>query len=180
MKATKKHKAPGYVDLLLDTLKLIASRGGSASIGEIHDGIVERRNFEDDVVDELHPGSTVTTELEYNLAWARTYLRKNGLILRSKNGVWALTKLGAEASKKDTIGKKAIVKGAVAAQKDDAAGPDGVGAGRGSRPRPGRTHTTAPFPRPTERAMPVPSSSSCSSHCATHCSPSRRVWETVW
>jgi len=122
MKTTKKHKAPGYADLLLDTLKVIADRGGSASICEIHDGVVERRNFPDDVVDELHPGSTVTTELEYNLAWARTYLRKNGLILRSKNGVWALTKAGAEAGKKDAIDRKAIVKGAVAAQKDDAAG----------------------------------------------------------
>ena len=119
MKQQKKHKAPGYADLLLDTLKVIANRGGSASIEEIHDGVVERRKFSDEVVDELHPGSTVTTELEYNLAWARTYLRKNGLILRSKNGVWALTKLGAEASKKDSIDKKAIVKRAVAAQRDE-------------------------------------------------------------
>ena len=121
MKTPKKHKAPGYADLLLDTLKVMAQLGGSAKIKEIHDGVVERRNFPDDVVDELHPGSTVTTELEYNLAWARTYLHKNGLILRSKNGVWALTKLGAEASKKESIDKKAIVKGAVAAQKDESA-----------------------------------------------------------
>ena len=121
MKQHKKHKAPGYADLLLDTLKVIASRGGSASIEEIHDGVIARRNFPDDVVDELHTGSTVTTELEYNLAWARTYLRKNGLILRSKNGVWALTKLGVEASKKESIDKKAIVRGAVAAQKNESA-----------------------------------------------------------
>ena len=32
MKTQKKHKAPGYADLLLDTPKAIASRGGSASI----------------------------------------------------------------------------------------------------------------------------------------------------
>lgn len=118
-KQTKKHKAPGYADLLLDTLKVLSSHGGSASIDEIHDGVVERRKFPDDVVDELHPGSTVTTELAYNLAWARTYLRKSGLILRSKNGVWALTKLGAEASKSDFIDKRAIVKAAVAEQKDE-------------------------------------------------------------
>ena len=116
METIKKHKAPGYADLLLDTLKVVASRGGSASIDEIYDDVVERRKFPDEVVDELHPGSTVTTELEYNLAWARTYLRKNGLLQRSRNGVWALTKLGSEASKKDTIDRKAIVKGAVAAK----------------------------------------------------------------
>ena len=116
MEPIKKHKAPGYADLLLDTLKVVASRGGSASIDEIYDDVVERRKFPDEVVDELHPGSTVTTELEYNLAWARTYLRKNGLLQRSRNGVWGLTKLGSEASKKDTIDRKAIVKGAVAAK----------------------------------------------------------------
>lgn len=80
MKHQKKHKAPGYADLFLDTLKVIASHGGSASNEEIHDGVVERRKFSDDVVDELHPGSTVTTELAYNLAWARTYLCKSGFM----------------------------------------------------------------------------------------------------
>ncbi len=121
MKHQKKHKAPGYADLFLDTLKVIASHGGSASNEEIHDGVVERRKFSDDVVDELHLGSTTTTELYYQLAWARTYLRKNGLILRSKNGVWALTKSGAEASKLDSIDKTAIVKAAVVSKKDEAA-----------------------------------------------------------
>lgn len=45
MKPQKKHKAPGYADLLLDTLKVLASHGGSASIDEIHDGVVTRRKF---------------------------------------------------------------------------------------------------------------------------------------
>ena len=40
MKQQKKHKAPGYADLLLDTLKVLASHGGAASIEEIHDGVV--------------------------------------------------------------------------------------------------------------------------------------------
>ena len=116
------HEIPcGYDMVMLSDMPAGSGLSASASIEEIHDGVVERRKFPDDVVDELHPGSTVTTELEYNLAWARTYLRKNGLILRSKNGVWALTKLGVEASKKDSIDRKAIVKGAVAAQKNEAA-----------------------------------------------------------
>ena len=118
MKQTSKHKT-GYADLLLDTLKVLASLGGSASIDEIHNGVVDRRKFPDDVVDKLHTGSTVTTELQYNLAWARTYLRKNGLILRSKNGVWALTKEGLEASKLESIDKRAIIKAAIAATNQD-------------------------------------------------------------
>ncbi len=119
MKQTSKHKVPPYADLFLDTLKVLAKLGGSASIDEIHDGVVERRQFPDDVVDKLHTGSTVTTELQYNLAWTRTYLRKNGLILRSKNGVWALTKEGLEASKLESLDKKAIIKAAIAAANQD-------------------------------------------------------------
>ena len=121
MKSQKKHKTPGYTDLFLDTLKVLARHGGSASIDEIHDGVVARRKFPDNVVDELHAGSTVTTELAYNLAWARTYLRKSGFILRSRNGVWALTRLGIEASQKNSIDKRAIVKAATADPKNEAA-----------------------------------------------------------
>ena len=110
MKQQKKHKAPSYADLFLDTLKVLASRGGTATNVDIYNGVVERRNFSDDVLDEMHTGSTVTTELEYQLAWARTYLHKSGFILRSKNGVWTLTKTGVDASRENAIDKKAIVK----------------------------------------------------------------------
>ena len=49
-----KHKAPKYYDLFLDTLKVVAALGGSASIDEILAGVIERRKFADDVVDEMH------------------------------------------------------------------------------------------------------------------------------
>ncbi|MBR6450633.1 MAG: restriction endonuclease [Fibrobacter sp.] len=118
MDKKKKYKCPGYADLFFDVLKVIANLGGSASIEEIRTAVIERRKFSDDIVDEMHTGSTVMTELEYQLAWARTYLRKSGLIIRSKNGVWALTKDGEEASKKTSIDKKKIIKNAYT-KKDD-------------------------------------------------------------
>ena len=105
-----KHKSPRYSDLFKDVIDVIANSGGSASIDEIRSGVIARRKFPDAVIDELHTGSTVTTELEYQLAWARTYLRKSGLLFRSKNGVWALTKSGYDAHKNDSIDAKAIVR----------------------------------------------------------------------
>lgn len=36
-------------------------------------------------------GSTNQTELEYQLAWARTYLKNYGIITNSSRGVWAIT-----------------------------------------------------------------------------------------
>jgi restriction system protein len=119
MDKKKKHKCPSYAELFLDVLKVVAHLGGSASIDEIRSAVIERRNFSDDIVDEMHAGSTVMTELEYQLAWARTYLRKSGLIIRSKNGVWALTKDGEDASKGSTIDRKKIIKNAYAQKNSD-------------------------------------------------------------
>lgn len=42
-------------------------------------------------------GTTGRTELEYRSAWARTCLRKAGLIENSERGIWALTPEGAKA-----------------------------------------------------------------------------------
>ncbi len=47
----------------------------------------------DDVLGVLHdPESTNQTEVQYQLAWARTYLKKFGLLEISSRGIWALTK----------------------------------------------------------------------------------------
>ena len=44
-------------------------------------------NLSDEIVDEAHLGSTNQTELEYRLAWARTYLKKYGAIENSSRSV---------------------------------------------------------------------------------------------
>lgn len=50
---------------------------------------------------DIPHGSTGRTELEYRSAWARTYLRKVGLIDNSERGIWALTPLGAQTETVD-------------------------------------------------------------------------------
>jgi len=122
MKRQRHLKCPNYSSFFLDVLKVVGQLGGSASIREILNGVIERRRLPDEIVDEMHTGSTVVTELEYQLAWARTYLKKSGYLLRSKNGVWALTKSGVEASRLDAIDKKAILAAVNQAHQDEAGG----------------------------------------------------------
>jgi restriction system protein len=38
-----------------------------------------------------NPEKSNQTELGYRLAWARTYLKKYGLLENSRRGIWALT-----------------------------------------------------------------------------------------
>ena len=43
----------------------------------------------------IHKGRVDQTEVEYRLAWSRTYLKKYGLLENSTRGVWALTPAGS-------------------------------------------------------------------------------------
>lgn len=58
----------------------------------IRDNIIKKLKLSDDVVDEPHKGNaSQQTELEYQLAWARTRLKNLGAIVNSKRGVWMIT-----------------------------------------------------------------------------------------
>jgi len=106
----KKHICPGYTHFLNPTLKAIDELGGSGTNGEIHDKIVEDLKLSDEVVDEMHPSSTVMTELEYQLAWARTYLKIGGYLESGKRSVWSLSTMGKEAVLEGGVDSKALVK----------------------------------------------------------------------
>lgn len=88
-----------YDKLLNPTLAALHHLGGSASIGELRDQIIEDLEFPKEVVEQPHPGRSNQTELEYRLAWARTYLKKYGAITNSARAVWALTPKGNDLKK---------------------------------------------------------------------------------
>jgi len=88
-----KENVPTYDKLLNPTLHAIHKLGGSASINELVDEIVNELDLSPQVVEFPH-GRGSRTELEYRAAWARTYLKAFGLIENSERGVWALTHEG--------------------------------------------------------------------------------------
>lgn len=91
MARTRKHISPRYTELIQPTLDALKQMGGSATNEEIRDTVIEKLKLPDDIINEMHPGSTVQTELEYQLAWARTYLKNYGAISNSGRSVWAIT-----------------------------------------------------------------------------------------
>lgn len=85
-------KMPTFDQLILPTLKALESLGGSGSIEEIANTVILDLKLPDAVTSQPHnPDKPSQTEVEYRLAWARTYLKKYGLIDNSDRGVWALT-----------------------------------------------------------------------------------------
>lgn len=92
MPKIKKIKSPTQLELVEPVFAVLVELGGSATIDEIRDKVIENLHLSDDVVDEPHKGnSSQQTELEYQLAWARTRLKNYGAIINSKRGVWMIT-----------------------------------------------------------------------------------------
>jgi restriction system protein len=90
-----RREVPQFDELMAPTLQALKKLGGSASIDELVPEIVHIMGLAQEIADIPH-GNTGRTELEYRSAWARTYLRKAGLIENSERGIWALTPRGAQ------------------------------------------------------------------------------------
>lgn len=98
-----------YDDLFNPTLKALKNLGGSGSVSEIEEKVIEILNLTEDAINEIHREST--TKLTYRLAWARNYLKRYELIENSSRGVWALTENGQKTNEVDQEEvKKDVVK----------------------------------------------------------------------
>lgn len=80
---------PTFDSMLLPTIQALQILGGSGTIEEIYDKVVQLLNLPDKVLEISH-GTTSQSEVEYRLAWSRTYLKKYGLLQNSARGVWSL------------------------------------------------------------------------------------------
>lgn len=91
---------PTYETMMNPTLKALRELGGSAAIEELYNKVVEIMDLSDEQLEVIHdPERGHKTEVEYRLAWTRSYLKKYGLLENSKRGVWALTQKGRQTEK---------------------------------------------------------------------------------
>lgn len=86
---------PSVDDLLWSALEAVRALGGSASLQEMDDWVIQHGGFTEEQQRIPH-GDGRRTELEYRLAWARTYLKGIGALERSGGGIWTLTERGRE------------------------------------------------------------------------------------
>lgn len=85
-------KVPTFDQLMNPTIQALKALGGSGTIEEIYNKVTELIELTDEQLEVLHdPERSTQTEIEYRLAWSRTYLKKYGILENSSRGVWALT-----------------------------------------------------------------------------------------
>ena len=106
---------PKYNQLFNPTLKALKNLGGSATNEELVEAVLSIIQLSEKDSNKPHLGSETQTEFEYRLAWAKTYLKKYGLITNSKRAIWALTQKGKEI---DQVDPKEVQKYVRMAQKD--------------------------------------------------------------
>lgn len=86
----KTDKVPSYDKMIIPTVEALKQLGGSGSIEEINEKVYEVANYDEEILEIPHDESGVQTQVEYRLAWARTYLKKYGILENSSRGVWSL------------------------------------------------------------------------------------------
>lgn len=82
---------PSFDELLIPTIQALQQLGGSGSIEEINGRVYEIAQIHDDILQIPHGEDSTINEVDYRLAWSRTYLKKFGLLENSARGIWALS-----------------------------------------------------------------------------------------
>ena len=104
-------QVPTFDTLMNPVIQALKSLGGSGTIEEINDKASEIAGLSDEQLEVLHnPEKGGQTEVEYRLAWTRTYLKKYGVLENSSRGVWALTPQGRQLERVNPRAVKRFVR----------------------------------------------------------------------
>lgn len=93
----EKSIVPTYDNFFEPTFLALKELGGSATVQELNQRAFEIMKLTEPQLLVIHKGNL--SEAEYRMAWARTYLKKYGLITNTDRGVWALTSKGNAVKK---------------------------------------------------------------------------------
>lgn len=88
----KQNNIPSFDELIVPVVEALILLGGSGTIDEINEKVYEIKNFSEEQLQIPHNEKDSRGEIDYQLAWSRTYLKKFGLLENSARGVWTLTK----------------------------------------------------------------------------------------
>ncbi len=86
----KTKKFPTRAELIEATYKALIKCNGSATNNEIQEHVITILSLSDQITSVMHTDN-MQTKLQYELRWARTYLKKYGAIQNSKRGLWIIS-----------------------------------------------------------------------------------------
>ena len=90
---------PDLPGMMLATIEALKELGGSATIQELDEKVIERESVTDAEQAFTMSGAKNRPRVNYYLGWARTYLKRGRAIMNSSRAVWALTQTGTEITR---------------------------------------------------------------------------------
>lgn len=91
MAKLKHPNIPAFDKFMKPVVEALVLLGGSGTIEEINEKVYELTKLSEEAIQIQH-GADGRSEVEYRLAWARTYLKNAGVIENSARKVWSLKK----------------------------------------------------------------------------------------
>ena len=86
------YRMPTNKDLLQPVLTALHDLGGIAGTFMIDEAVIDSLRLPREVIEHIRPSSHDSrSEIRYRLAWARTNLKRYGLIENPQQGLWQLT-----------------------------------------------------------------------------------------
>lgn len=82
---------PTFEQTIKPILRALQENNGSATIEQLDRATIQIMDLPEEIVNIKHKDIGKQSEIEYRMAWGRTYLKKYGLITNTSRGVWALT-----------------------------------------------------------------------------------------
>ena len=91
---------PTY-DMLFNPLIIALNNlGGSGSVEEIDNEVIKLLNLSEADTEELMPDG-IRNKLTYRVAWARSYLKKVGILENTERSIWTFTEKGKDIKEVD-------------------------------------------------------------------------------
>lgn len=97
------NQVPSFDELIIPTVKALVELGGSDSNEEINTKVYELHNISDEIINIPHGENGTVSEVDYRLAWSKTYLKKFGLLENSSRGIWSLINTAVDISTLDSF-----------------------------------------------------------------------------
>lgn len=94
---------PSFDELIIPTVQALLQLGGSGSVEEINAKVYEITKLPEETLQIPHGEEGTIKEVDYRLAWSRTYLKKFGLLENSSRGIWAILKSDIDVTKLDFV-----------------------------------------------------------------------------
>ena len=92
---------PKYYEFMNPILPALQECGGTLINEEVVDAVTRIMRLPNEVTERQQAGHPNVSEVEYRIAWAKSYLKQAGYLTQSARGIWALTPQSKDAATVD-------------------------------------------------------------------------------